>query len=109
MSKQLTVANLGTSAESTAGDITFQIPGWMFRNNSKPSLVCAGITGAETVTLWHADGVGFQQTYDDQATPVAAQLDPTNNKTSITLNTPGLFSVTHSALAAARKLRVLFG
>jgi hypothetical protein len=107
MSKQLTLANLGTSEETTAGDITFQIPGWMFRNNSKPSLVCAGITGAETVTLWHADGSGFQQTYDDQGD--AAQLDPTNSKTSITLNTPGLFSVTHSALAAARKLRVLFG
>lgn len=103
---QKTLAKLGTSAEATPGVVKFNIDAAMFRYGSKPSIMLQGLTGTETATLYVADGAGWTQVFDE--VPNAAMLDYANNKTTITFNTPGLYSVTHSALSVAKALRVSY-
>lgn len=106
---QETLVVLAEAEETTPGDVTFQVPARMFRQGaSKPSLVLQGMITTEVVTLLVGDGAGWTPVFDDQATPVAATLDFDSNKFSITLNTPGLYSVTHTALGAERKLVALY-
>lgn len=103
---QKTLATLGSVAESVPGNVTFSITPNMFRYGSKPSIMLQGLTGTETATLYVADGAGWTQVFDE--VPNAAMLDYANNKTTITFNTPGLYSVTHSALSVAKALRVSY-
>jgi len=99
-----TLAKLVAAGEATKGNVVFNVHPYMFRNNSKPSCALQGMITAETVTLFVADGAGWTPVFDTQATPAAAMLDFDNNKFTITFNTAGLYSVTHTALGAIRNL-----
>ena len=98
------LANLAAAGESTEGNVVFNIHPHMFRYNANPSVALQGMITAETATFFLADGAGWTPVFDTQATPAAAILDFDNNKFTVTFNSPGLYSVTHTALGAIRKL-----
>lgn len=101
---QETLVKLAATAESTAGAVTFRIPKYMFDEGAKPSVMLQGLATTNVVTFHVANGSGWTPMYDDQATPAAVVLDYDSDKFTVTFNSPGLYSVTHTALGAVRKL-----
>lgn len=99
---ELIKASAGTGAIADGAQVAFTLHNKLFDGGRRPIVSCAGLAGAETVTLWVKSGAAWRELDDGTGT----QVQFTATYEADVFNTPGEFGITKSATVGAITIRV---